>query len=133
MVRFSNSEVVPLYFCFFSVGGVYGAALAYDELCWPGVLLLLPGLALCIGGVFCISYRREARVARLRAAAGGGGGGGSRRGPPRSWRCPSQSGSPAPGRAARARASPRAHPRRRSSCAAARMRTPRGRRAAARR
>jgi len=70
MVRFSNSEVVPLYFCFFSVGGVYGAALAYDELCWPGVLLLLPGLALCIGGVFCISYRREARVARLRAAAG---------------------------------------------------------------
>ncbi len=63
MMIFDNSEVVPIYFCLFSVGGVAGAMMAYSEFCWPWLMLLLPGLALCITGVFSISFRRDARLA----------------------------------------------------------------------
>ena len=52
---FKASEVVPIYFCLFTIGGVMGAAMAYRELCWPWVLLFLPGLALCMLGVFAIA------------------------------------------------------------------------------
>lgn len=34
-----------------------------QELCWPWMMMMLPGLALCIGGVFAISFRRESRIA----------------------------------------------------------------------
>jgi len=63
MMHFGNSEVVPIYFCLFTVGGVLGAAMAYDELCWPWVLLFVPGLGLCMVGVFAITYRRQNRLA----------------------------------------------------------------------
>lgn len=63
MMHFGNSEVVPIYFCLFTIGGVMGAAMAYRELCWPWVLLFLPGLALCMLGVSSIAYRRNSRLA----------------------------------------------------------------------
>jgi drug/metabolite transporter (DMT)-like permease len=63
MMHFGNSEVVPIYFCLFTVGGVTGAAMAYEELCWPWVWLFLPGLCLCMLGVFAIACRRQGRLA----------------------------------------------------------------------
>ena len=92
MMHFDNSEVVPIYFCrqpiwaqtfdpriarlncyahtwsprgagLFTIGGVVGAAMAYRELCWPWILLFLPGLALCMVGVFAIAYRRQLALA----------------------------------------------------------------------
>lgn len=59
LMHFKASEVVPLYFCMFAIGGVVGAGLAFNELHWPWVLLLVPGVAFCIVGVFGIAYRRE--------------------------------------------------------------------------
>lgn len=70
MVHFGNSEVVPVYFCFFSVGSGLGSAMVYQELCWPWMLLMLPGLLCCVSGVFCISFMREARISRWRAKQG---------------------------------------------------------------
>ena len=56
----------------FSVGGVAGAGFVFQEMCYPGVLLLPPGVFLCICGVFAIAYRREKRLARHGAENGGG-------------------------------------------------------------
>jgi len=62
MMHFENSEVVPIYFCLFAVGGVLGAALAYQEVCYPSVMYLVPGLLFCMGGVLVICYKRDKRV-----------------------------------------------------------------------
>ena len=64
--------MVPIFFCMFSVGGVAGAGFVFQEMCYPGVLLLPPGVFLCICGVFAIAYRREKRLARHGAENGGG-------------------------------------------------------------
>lgn len=61
---FKASEVVPIYFCLFALSGVAGSGLAYGELTMPWVLMLFPGVAFCIGGVFAISHRRDERIAR---------------------------------------------------------------------
>ncbi len=60
--RPSASQVVPVYFSMFVIGGVGGSGLAFGELTMPWVLMLMPGIALCIGGVFAIAYRRDERV-----------------------------------------------------------------------
>ena len=60
--------MVPIYFCLFTVGGVLGAAMAYQELCWPWVLLFVPGLGLCMGGVFAITNRRQRRLEAMQIA-----------------------------------------------------------------
>ena len=57
LMYFKASEVVPLYFCLFAIGGVSGSGLAFGELRMPWLLLLVPGVAFCIAGVFAISYR----------------------------------------------------------------------------
>lgn len=64
LMHFPASEVVPIYFCMFALAGVAGSGFAYGELRWPWVLMLFPGVALCILGVFAISHRREERIAR---------------------------------------------------------------------
>lgn len=63
LMHFKASEVVPVYFCMFALGGVVGSGLAFGELNFPWVLLLAPGVGFCITGVFAISYRREERIA----------------------------------------------------------------------
>lgn len=64
LMHFKASEVVPIYFCMFALSGVAGSGLAFGELQWPWVLMLIPGVTLCIGGVFAISHRREQRIAQ---------------------------------------------------------------------
>ena len=63
LMHFKASEVVPIYFCMFALSGVAGSGLAFGELRMPWVLMLIPGVALCICGVFAISHRREERIA----------------------------------------------------------------------
>ena len=63
LMYFKASEVVPIYFCMFAIGGVAGSGLAFMELTFPWVMLLVPGVAFCVGGVFAISYRRDERIA----------------------------------------------------------------------
>ena len=71
LMYFKASEVVPLYFCLFAIGGVAGAGLAFGELSMPWLLLLGPGVGFCIAGVFTISYKRDERIDdRITTAAG---------------------------------------------------------------
>ena len=67
LMYFKASEVVPIYFCMFALSGVAGSGLAYGELQMPWVLMLFPGVAFCILGVFAISHRRDERIARRHA------------------------------------------------------------------
>lgn len=64
LMHFKASEVVPIYFCMFALSGVAGSGLAFGELRMPWVLMLIPGVLLCILGVFSISHRREERIAK---------------------------------------------------------------------
>ena len=65
-------QVVPIYFSLFALSGVGGSGLAFGELTMPWVLMLIPGVASCILGVFAISHRRDeriaARIARMQVA-----------------------------------------------------------------
>ena len=92
-----RGPVVPVYFAMFALAGVAGSGLAFGELEMPWVLLLIPGVGMCILGVFFISHRRDERIAERvtarsmrhldtassmpressssRISAGGGGGG----------------------------------------------------------
>ena len=74
LMYFKASEVVPLYFCLFSLGGVAASGLAFDELTMPWILLLAPGVGCCIAGVFVISYKRDEYIMdRLTMAIGADG------------------------------------------------------------
>ena len=54
--------------------GSAASAFAFKEVTWPWVILLLPGIALCVVGVFLIAHEREERhrALRKRAVAAGG-------------------------------------------------------------
>ncbi len=74
LMYFKASEVVPLYFCLFTLGGVAASGLAFNELTMPWLLLLAPGVGFCIAGVFVISYKRDERIFdRLTLATGADG------------------------------------------------------------
>ena len=58
--------MVPVYFSMFVLSGVAASAFAFDEVRFPWVLLLLPGIVLCVAGVFCIAHDRDQRSERSR-------------------------------------------------------------------
>ena len=61
LMHFNASEVVPVYFSMFVLSGVSASAFAFREISWPWVLLLIPGVVLCIVGVFCIAHGAPAQ------------------------------------------------------------------------
>ena len=64
LMHFNPSEVVPIYFSMFALSGVAGSGLAYGEIRMPYALMLFPGVAFCILGVFAISHKRDERIAQ---------------------------------------------------------------------
>ena len=49
----------------------WSRAFAFDEVAFPSVLLLLPGVFLCVVGVFCIAHEREERHRKRNTTAVG--------------------------------------------------------------
>ena len=48
----------------FALSGVAGSGLAYGEIRMPYAVMLFPGVAFCILGVFAISHKRDERIAQ---------------------------------------------------------------------